>query len=256
MSRLKKVVLRASKDYVSDFVTRWVTDNREAPWADLKKELSIRFGEVIDMQHAFTLLRQLKQKPEENVQIYAQRLIALAEQAFAGETNSGIYEQQMIGFFVDGLHSDQVRIRVMRANPQTFNSAVSIARSEQVLKKRLALRIHSDTPDLFTHHTSDDRIEEAMDISLIRRKRCQNCGRPNHLTRDCRARPTHGISELSSRDTSGRDSRPPVICWGCNLPGHILRYCPSSRRQQQQQQQRQNDYTQHRRSPNKYNQGN
>ena len=64
-----------------------ITHYPRSTWHDLKTELNGRFGEITDTitQHAFMLLRKVKQKPEENVQLYAKRLMALAEEAFVDQ---------------------------------------------------------------------------------------------------------------------------------------------------------------------------
>ena len=50
---------------------------------DLKSELYIRFGEVNDSHHGFTMLHKARQTRSETVQVYAERLYALANDAFA-----------------------------------------------------------------------------------------------------------------------------------------------------------------------------
>ena len=50
---------------------------------DLKSELHIRFAEVNYSHHAFTVLCKVRQTKSESVQVYAERLYALANDAFA-----------------------------------------------------------------------------------------------------------------------------------------------------------------------------
>ena len=46
------------------------------------------------------LLRKVKQAPHENVQLFAERLLALAEEAFAGQPGGlQVVETQLTGFF-------------------------------------------------------------------------------------------------------------------------------------------------------------
>ena len=54
----------------------------------LKTELQTRFAEVIDKSFAFSLLRQVKQKRHESIQIYAERIISLAEDAYQEAANT------------------------------------------------------------------------------------------------------------------------------------------------------------------------
>ena len=59
--------------------------NQNSTWNQTKNELAARFSEIQDPQHAFTILRQTKQKSHETVQVYAERLFSLAQEAFAGQ---------------------------------------------------------------------------------------------------------------------------------------------------------------------------
>lgn len=65
---------------------------------------------MTDAQHAFMLLKRVKQENNENVQIYAERLFSLDEQAH------GVTEIQRVGYFIDGLNSDRLKFNLQ----QTF----------------------------------------------------------------------------------------------------------------------------------------
>ena len=103
-----------------------------------------RFSEIQDSQHAFTLLRQTKQKPCETVQVYAKRLFALAQEAFARQQEGlDAVDSQMIGFFVGGLYHDFLMMKAMHDNPNTFQAAVTAAMNEQNLYSRFNLHSNS-----------------------------------------------------------------------------------------------------------------
>ena len=70
-------------------IQRYLDDNVGKNWGQFKTELTSRFAEILDPQHAFVLLQKIKQKPEENVQLYAENLLSLAEEAFTGQ-NGGM----------------------------------------------------------------------------------------------------------------------------------------------------------------------
>ena len=71
-------------------------------------------------------MRQTKLKPSETVEVYTERLSALAQEDFAGQQGGlGAVENQMIGFFVDGLYHDFLKMKVMCDN--TFQGAVTTA---------------------------------------------------------------------------------------------------------------------------------
>ena len=82
--RVKFVAYQASEGPVSDFLKRYLSRNPEENWRRLKAELQSCFGEVVDSQHALLLLRKVRQKPNESIQVFAERLLALGENAFEG----------------------------------------------------------------------------------------------------------------------------------------------------------------------------
>ena len=49
----------------------------ENSWKQLKSELKLRFADVNDPHHAFTMLHKARQVKHESVQVYAERLHAL-----------------------------------------------------------------------------------------------------------------------------------------------------------------------------------
>ena len=55
----------------------------ENSWEQLKLELHARFTEVNDSHHAFTMLCKARHVKHESVQVYTERLYALANDAFA-----------------------------------------------------------------------------------------------------------------------------------------------------------------------------
>ena len=108
------VAYQSSWGHVSDFIQRYLHDYVGNNWGQLKTELTSRFAEISDPQHAFVLLRKIKQKSEENVQLYAERLLSLAEKAFTGKNGRvAAIERQLVGFFVDGLVHDYLKLHTL-----------------------------------------------------------------------------------------------------------------------------------------------
>lgn len=97
--------------------------------------MTARFAEVTDSKHAFMLLFKCRQNEDENVKVYAGRLLNLAEGVFPEGGRS--VQRPLVGAFADGLASDQLRLKVMRDNAATVHRAINTARGEQNLFKRL-----------------------------------------------------------------------------------------------------------------------
>jgi len=77
--------------------------------------------------------------------MFAERMLTLAADAYDGQPG-GVAgaDMQLIGFFVDGLAFDYLKMKVMRENPTTFQGAVTAAMREQNLRKRFNLRAGYD----------------------------------------------------------------------------------------------------------------
>ena len=116
-----------------------MTEYHSSEWEDLKSELNIRFAEVNDSHHAFTMLCKARQTKSETVQIYAERVYALTNDAFA-KVDKGVVESQLVGFFIIGLFHDYLRMKGMRENPKTFQAAVQSALAEQNFKEKVSAK--------------------------------------------------------------------------------------------------------------------
>lgn len=204
--RKKLVALQSSSGPVSGFITRYDAANPDASWDSLKKELVNRFSDVTDRYLAMSMLRTIRQKQEENIQIYAERLISLAEDAFDNE-GSPVIERQLIDIFVDGLRENSLKLKVLRDKPDTLQKAILLVTNEQNLRTRL-------------NHRHDDRPLEPMDVSHMRRLRCMKCQKFGHLARQCRAKAS--VNNVN-------DARE-IVCFNCRNKGHIARQCREQKR--------------------------
>ena len=66
-------------------------------------------------------------------------MYTLAHDAFA-KLDKTVVESQLVGFFINGLYHDYLRMKIMRENPKSFQNAVQSALAEQNLRKRFHLR--------------------------------------------------------------------------------------------------------------------
>ena len=67
--QIKLVAYQTSREAVSDYLDRVLNDHPGYNWERIKSELSSRFAEISDPQHAFTLLHKIKQKHDENIPV-------------------------------------------------------------------------------------------------------------------------------------------------------------------------------------------
>lgn len=244
----KMICYETSLGPVSDFIHRYLKENVGCTWANLKATLNSRFSEIKDTQHAFYLLRNIKQKQGENVHLYLERLLELAEDAYDGQNYNdlAIVEKQLIGIFTDGLAEDYLKIKVMRDNPQTLQAALISATGEQNLRVRFQLRNRfSDT----SQNSSTFNEHEPMEIDHIRpQKPCTYCHKLGHQIKDCRKwqHQIHAVSQIMQHTFRQQHTQHPcnhmqsyrqtskfsrqTECWKCGKLSHIQRYCTYSNR--------------------------
>ena len=74
----KRLAFQSAAGPVSDYLQRILAEQAGITWAQLKRGLAARFGDVTDNQHALTLLRKIKQRADENIQVFAERLLTLS----------------------------------------------------------------------------------------------------------------------------------------------------------------------------------
>ena len=89
----------------------------------------------------------------------------------------GAVESQMIGFFVDGLHHDFLKMKVMHDNPNTFQGAVTAAMNEQNLCR---FNLHCTSSPIIQE-------EEPMEIGYVRPKKCYKCHKSGCIAKHCRS---------------------------------------------------------------------
>ena len=171
--------------------------NAAHTWAQMKEQLAVRFSDVTDNQMALSLLRQVRQKAGENIQNDAERILSLAEEAYDNQGGDAI-ERQLIDIFVDGLLKDQLKLKILRDQPDTLQGAVAICTNEQNLRTRVQMSYHdsnnSHTPMEVDHSRGQrfkfknkfNRVNSTLNTETQRQIRCWHCGMLGHISRDCK----------------------------------------------------------------------
>lgn len=219
--RIKLLAYQTSGGAVSGFINRYITANPTNTWEQMKEQLSVRFSDVADAQMALSLLRRVKQKHGENIHAYAEKILALAEQAYNNQGGEAV-ERQLIDIFADGLVNDQLKIKIFREQPNTLQGAVGIATNEQNLRCRVQMSNQSHASSSSTDHTPMEidhtrsqsfrtgskfnRVNSAVNPPRSFSVKCWNCGKLGHILRDCRAKIApkgHGQRIGQTRKTMG-----------------------------------------------------
>lgn len=190
-ARKRLIAYQSSSGAVSGFINRYIQANPNNTWDQLKAQLAVRFSDVTDAQMALSLLRSVRQKQGENIQVYAERILSLAEAAYDNQGGNAV-ERQLIDIFVDGMTNDQLKMKLLRDQPDTLQGAIGIATNEQNLRARVQMS-----------HTSNRDTHTPMEVDHSRGQHFRN---------------------RFNRVNSAQQNRP-IICWNCGIEGHISREC-------------------------------
>lgn len=211
--KVKLIAYKASSGAVSDYIHKYFKGNPGVSWDALKTELSQKFADVTDAQHAFMLLRRVKQENNENVQ-NAERLLSLAEKAH------GVTEVQLVGFFIDGLNSDRLKLKVMRDDPTTMAEAIGSARQEYNLKQRFQLQTGRNYFD------PRNDSGEPMEIDHYRVRRDRQPRKQQNQKHKPRTFDKPKVVHRQVLPIEKTRPRSEIICWDCHKRGHYSFECP------------------------------
>ena len=165
----------------------------------LKLELSTWFAEIVDRQHALTLLRKIKRKTKESVQIFAERLLTRSEDAFDRDGAGALEataEQHLVVCFIDGLSDYHLKAKILWENLAIFRGAVLRATNEQNITQRIQLRLGKPIQEKEEEEEKKMYSQGIGGNELLKKNqwkwdtcalfdRCFGCGGP-HKARDCR----------------------------------------------------------------------
>ena len=195
--RKKLIAYQSSSGAVSGFIHRYMHANPNQTWNDLRRQLAVRFSDVMDAHMALSLLRNCKQKPGESIHTFAERLLSLAEEAYDNQGGDAV-ERQLIDIFVDGLTNDQLKLKILRDHPDTLQAAIGLATNEQNLRARVnmshtkstfePMEVDHSRGQRFRARRSFNKINSTANNGSTRPIRCWNCGQEGHIIRDCRAK--------------------------------------------------------------------
>ena len=201
-SRKKMIAFQASMGAVSGYIQRYMNALPDSSWGDLKGELAKLFSDVTDPQFALSMLRQTVQKKGENIQLYDERILSLAEEAFLGQGGDAI-ERQLIDKFVDGLTNESLKITILRKKPDNLQDAIAIATNEQ----NLWARVHLSGSIPYTQKS--DVRGTPMEVHHYRNVKCNKCKQKGHTANRCR-----------NVNVVDRRTNRKILCWGCGQEDH------------------------------------
>ena len=113
------------------------------------------------------------------------------------------------------LSEDHLKLKNLRENPNTFESAITTATNEQNVRRKVNLR---------TRHPYG-RDEENMEVDHYRPvPRCFKCNRKGHRAKDSKAKTNVNAVENFNQNFTQNQTQE-RLCWHCNRKGHFKRDC-------------------------------
>lgn len=130
------------------FNNSWLT------WDKLKRSLEEYYRVVSNPNVHIVELALVKQGRTEGLQDYMQRVAYLAESAYIGvDGGSQVIRKQMLGFFIEGIRDQDIKIVVIKGEPLTLEAAYQKTLSELKCKIRLNASMEYDDNPMEVCHS-------------------------------------------------------------------------------------------------------
>ena len=214
-----QAVLLSTRGPIGNYVQTMIAGNPQITWSNIKAALEEYCEELTDPHKVFVELANIRQGRQEGIHPYMDRLLRLARGAYVGNhLNEPIIGNQVKNFFIQGLRDPDIKLAIIKEDPQTVDAAYQKA----VLENRWRVRIKTDT---YTHEPMEvchaRRRIHRQDRTINRGSRDKDWGRGRSF-----ALGRHG--DTGRQIDRSRRFGPPhtIICWECGGTGHIRRYCP------------------------------
>ena len=215
----KAIVLQTLRGPAAEFTSRFVAENPNATWGLVRHTLIHQYSDTGDRHLARQKLRRMTQRTGETIQNFAQRIVAMAEDAFTrDELNNPFVQVTLIEVLTDGVQDDHTARKLIRERPNTFNDALQMACVEQQTARAFSIR---------------RRAEEPMDVNVAELTKTQTAA-TDLLRKDIEALTAQVAALSTTNKTNARgkyqftqDNKP--ICHYCKKVGHIERKCRKKR---------------------------
>ena len=137
-SAINQLAWARSKGSASIHIGRILKEQPELTWENLQSDLERVYGTVVDPQQAFAIIKNLKQRREENIMAFSERLLQMAGKVYGSTWRNAanhLANQQLSSIFLDGLLSTDLKTKLFMKGLASFVEIVEEAKKEDVTKK-------------------------------------------------------------------------------------------------------------------------
>ena len=138
------------------------------------------------------MLCKARQVKHESVQVYAERLYALANDSFA-KVGKAVGESLLVGFFIHLLYYDFLPMKVMRENPKNISGCSTICIGRTKFARDISIRSNDhDHPKGSTVKTMEiDPIRHQDKMFLMLQGGC--------MAKHCRSKSVNAIVQVGNK---------------------------------------------------------
>jgi hypothetical protein len=233
----KAIALQTSEGDVARYLMRRLQEVPQEEWADLKRELAHRYAEITDDKYARAMLKHVKQREGETIQKLSDRILNIASEAYREQDmGNSIIDNYLLDTFIEALRSDALKLKLMREAPRSFQEAVKKALNEENVFRRFELTKRGEINSRHEYHTG----EEPMEVEHVRHAvPAENRNRFLNEKGNFRRGAQKNETCMTCRDRGFRPEERKVkqvsetsriVCYNCQEPGHIARFCRNNRR--------------------------
>ena len=197
---------------------------------ELKTQLKNRFGKPGD-NNCLLKFTQATQKINENTRSFLSKLSGLAHSCFPND--EVMREQMLYNQALKGLNSTSRRF-IMNLCPKKFQDIWDGAIQEEQCLEFEKLHAEINVGAMFSQ-AQKESSEIAEMKNIIQANMLENDKRILELTNQVQnlttlVQASHSAQQPYNRDRNRHNHRQDIICYNCNVKGHISRFCPSKKK--------------------------
>ena len=212
--------------YILEFVNLNPGKNRmDVPSMDLLEYLKRAFLPSNDMEHVRESMELLRQVSGESLRVFNRKFRDLSEIAYDKEHRNADQEKLLIPMYLKSLDSKETARAVLRASPASLQEAMITALDNYEVEEALQRLGHRQEEPMRTSALASKPTPRPPSMDTLSRQ----FNKMSSKIAKMEAQMYHGRQKGGLRRNTNRSSRTAEgkpICYHCDTPGHIARYCP------------------------------